>query len=130
MEEILRICKISNNRHILAKAVTIIVAMIPCASDLHRYHQELAIVPVEKYMALPILKRVKIYGFSHLQTHPPWREDAITVLSLSDKDLLTYPDKEVKEFVDKFYLFRELHCEVLPDHIDVPNVKGLLFSIR
>eukprot|EP00595_Chromulina_sp_UTEXLB2642_P001000 CAMPEP_0196764504 /NCGR_PEP_ID=MMETSP1095-20130614/6319_1 /TAXON_ID=96789 ORGANISM="Chromulina nebulosa, Strain UTEXLB2642" /NCGR_SAMPLE_ID=MMETSP1095 /ASSEMBLY_ACC=CAM_ASM_000446 /LENGTH=106 /DNA_ID=CAMNT_0042120313 /DNA_START=1262 /DNA_END=1582 /DNA_ORIENTATION=- len=105
--------------------------MVPSPEELYRYHQEENIVDVEKYNALPVLKKIRIVGFGHLPSPPDWLETAVSILTMSNEALVLQPVWEKIEFVESQRYMEEFSLPVYPDAgvMQSQDLRGYLFSL-
>jgi hypothetical protein len=66
LEEMIKICRKSNEQRVVAALSKVIVCMVPSPDDLLRFHNDDYPVPVEQLKALAVLKKAKFVGFGHL----------------------------------------------------------------
>ena len=66
LEELIKICRKSNEQRVVAALSKVIVCMVPSPDELLRFHNDDYPVPVEQLKALAVLKKAKFVGFGHL----------------------------------------------------------------
>ncbi len=104
--------------------------LVPSPDDLLRYHNEEYVCEVERYNALPALKKCRLSGFGGGEI-PEYLERSIRYLTLSDEGLAREKPWVKSEYVVDLYYMQEFSTEIKPDSSVLTNsdLKGLIFTL-
>lgn len=124
------VVKKTSNDHLLRSLSTVLCVLVPSPDDLLRYHNEEYCCEVEKFNALPALKKCRLSGFGTTGI-PEYLESSIRYLSLSDEGLAREKPWTKTEYVNDLYYMQELVTEIKPDSTILSNsdLQGLIFTL-
>lgn len=131
LDDVVKILQNSNEQRIIAAVSMIVATMVPSPDELYRFHEEEFIAPVEKVNALSVLKKARIFGFSHLSSPPAWLDMAVKILNMADPALKRQEPWIKEEYCTNQICFEEFCTPVFPDVSVMEDVtyRGLLFSL-
>jgi Leucine-rich repeat (LRR) protein len=109
LQELVRLCKISNDSSVLVALSKTLIPMIPPPAQILIYHRDSTQHPVEKCQVVQVLKKVKLQGFKDVANPPDWLESAITVLSITDQGIIELPQSILRRTAMKNTILRNLY---------------------
>ena len=131
LQRLIVLCTSTTSETVLQAYGMVLSSLVPCPTELYRYHIDEFNSPIERYKVIDILKRIRYIGFANESVLPTWLELPLRYLAMPDSELHGESEWIRKEYVHFMEFFIEVFVDVSPD-LDTRTMakhRGMLFTM-